>query len=268
MKKVSVQTDWPESWKYSYAYDLLEIYQSTDNLAYSYAYQNRYKHTLELIQKVSPPGAKVLDVAAAQGNFSLILAELGYEVTWNDLREDLADYVKEKWEYGKLYYNAGNVFSLNYENYFDTILIAEVIEHVAHPDEFLKRITQMLKPQGHIVLTTPNGEYFRNRLPKFSDCPNPSQFESIQFQPDADGHIFLLHCDEIQQIAQQADLKVKDIRLITNPLTNGHLKLAPLLKVFPENWINQFENLTQQVPFWLSRKFNICMIALLSLNPN
>ncbi len=73
------------------------------------------------------------------------------------------------------------------------ILIAEVIEHVAHPDGFLRNIAQMLKPGGHIVLSTPNSEYFKNDLPRFSDCADPSQYEAIQLKPNSNGHVFLLH---------------------------------------------------------------------------
>ncbi|MFM5962085.1 MAG: class I SAM-dependent methyltransferase, partial [Dolichospermum sp.] len=71
----------------------------------------------------------------------------------------------------------GIVFDLNFQSKFDVVLFDEVIEHLAHPDEFLKTIAHMLKPGGHIVLTTPNGGYFKNTLPRFSDCPDPSQYE-------------------------------------------------------------------------------------------
>jgi 2-polyprenyl-3-methyl-5-hydroxy-6-metoxy-1,4-benzoquinol methylase len=158
MKKITLDPTWHEVWKCSYPYDLLEIYGDTNVTGYAYAYKNRRNHTLELIQKVAKQGAKILDVAAAQGNFSLLLAELGYEVTWNDLRVELMDYVKLKWEYGDLSYAPGNVLSQKFDPEFDVILMGEVIEHVAHPDEFLQEISKFLKPNGHILMTTPNCE--------------------------------------------------------------------------------------------------------------
>jgi 2-polyprenyl-3-methyl-5-hydroxy-6-metoxy-1,4-benzoquinol methylase len=263
MRQISIQHNWDESWKYSYAYDLLEIYGAKSNVAYSYAYKNRRKHTLELIQKVAQPGAKILDLAAAQGNFSLALAELGYEVTWNDLREDLIDYVKLKHEKGIIHYLPGNILSLNADKKFDVVLLAEVIEHVAHPDQLLKKVAEFVTPGGHIVVTTPNGEYFRNRLPRFSDYPNPEIFESIQFKPDTDGHIFLLHIDEIYQIAQSANLTVEELRIFTNPLTNGHIKLGFFLKLLPQDWVYMIEEFTQQFPHSLRRKTSTSMIFLL-----
>ncbi len=57
MKKSIFQEDWHENWKYSYPYDLLEVYgDNNKNLTgYAYAYANRRKHTLELIKKVAKP---------------------------------------------------------------------------------------------------------------------------------------------------------------------------------------------------------------------
>ncbi|MBD1834035.1 methyltransferase domain-containing protein [Cyanobacteria bacterium FACHB-472] len=264
MKKVQPQDSWCESWKYSYPYDLLEIYGDMSYRGYAYAYANRRQHTLELVQKIARPGAKVLDVAAGQGNFTLSLAELGYEVTWNDLREELVDYVKLKWERGVIHYVPGDIFSLGFKGCFDVILITEIIEHVAHPDEFLYKIAQLVKVGGYIVMSTPNGEYFQNRLPKFSDCPDPSQFEEIQFQPNADGHIFLLHLDEFELLAKKAGLTVVESRLFTNTLTNGHLKLGTVLKLVPHTWVDACESFTCSLPFSWRKKIHTGMICLLS----
>lgn len=264
MKKLKHREDWHESWKYSYTYDLLEIYENNNQTGYYYAYANRRKHTLQLIQKVAKPGAKILDVAAAQGNFSLLLAEMGYDVTWNYLRGELIDYVKLKCEYGKITYAQGDIFTLNFDAQFDVVLIAEVIEHVAHPDDFLRKIAQMLKPGGHIVMSTPNGEYFKNRLPKFSDCADPSQYEEVQFKPNSDGHIFLIHLDELEQLTHKAGLVVQDIRLITNSLTNGHIKLHYLLKILPGAWVATCEKLTSSMPLVIKRKLHTSTVALLT----
>ncbi|MDJ0734435.1 MAG: methyltransferase domain-containing protein [Nostocaceae cyanobacterium] len=264
MRKVTPQSSWHETWKYSYPYDLLEIYGETSDKGYAYSYANRRQHILDVIKKVAQPGAKILDVAAGQGNFSLSLAELGYEVTWNDLREELIDYVKLKWEYGTIHYAPGNVFTLGFDSQFDVVLIAEIIEHVAHPDEFLKKIAQMVKPGGYIVMSTPNGEYFQNRLPKFSECPDPSQFESIQFQPNSDGHIFLLHLDEIEFLAKQANLSIIETKLFNNTLTNGYLKLRYLLDFMPRKFIDQFEIFTNYIPPLMQRKIHNSMVVVFS----
>src|ERR1700686_5346288 len=104
MKKLQAQEGWPDAWKLSYIYYLEEIYGAKRNFGYCYAYFNRQKHTLTTIRRFVPLGSRILDVAAAQGNFSLRLAEAGYRVTWNDLRSELADYVELKRETGSIDY--------------------------------------------------------------------------------------------------------------------------------------------------------------------
>ena len=89
MRRVTFDASWPESWRYSYGYDLQEIYGHRIDLGYINAYNNRKDIAIGLLREVLPAGATVLDIAAAQGNFSLTLAERGYQVTWNDLRADL-----------------------------------------------------------------------------------------------------------------------------------------------------------------------------------
>jgi len=259
MKRVHPQDHWPDSWKYSFPYDLEEIYGEITNRGYAYAYDNRRRQTIRLLTEVLRPGARILDIAAAQGNFSLTLAEMGYDVTWNDLRADLADYVRLKQERGRIHFAPGNAFELAFPAPFDGILITEVIEHVAHPDDFLVNAAQLVKPGGYIVMTTPNGAYFRNRLPKFSECPDPSVYEAVQFKPNADGHIFLLHPDEIQPLASRAGLEVEQFALFTNPLTNGHMKLAALLRILPRGIVDRIEAATERLPGPLCRKLHLQM---------
>ena len=261
MKRIESQPDWPQSWKESHFYDQGEIYGQISDRGYAYAYANRRRETLRLVTEVLSPGARILDVAAAQGNFSLALAELGFDVTWNDLRAELADYVRLKHERGKIEFAAGNAFELAFPALFDAVLITEIIEHVAHPDDFLAKAAALVRPGGYIVMTTPNGGYFKNRLPKFSECADPSVFESVQFKPNSDGHIFLLHLDEIAPLAKRAGLEVEKIVLFTNPLTAGHVKTEPLLKVLPRGLVRAAERLTEFLPNVLKKRALIQMGA-------
>ncbi len=259
MRRIFVEDNWPESWKSSYKYDLEEIYGESSNRGYGYAYQTRRNETLNLLQSALPAGARVLDIAAGQGNFSLLLAEMGYVVTWNDLRAELEEYVRMKHQAGSITYAAGNAFELTFPYLFDAVLITEVIEHVAHPDEFLAKVASLVRPDGYIIMTTPNGGYFRNKLPKFSDCPDPSIFESAQFRPDDDGHIFLLHTEEIQTFSQKVGLTVDALRLFTNPLTAGHMKLGFALRILPRRFIDYFEKLTQKMPLKWTNPISVQM---------
>jgi 2-polyprenyl-3-methyl-5-hydroxy-6-metoxy-1,4-benzoquinol methylase len=262
MKRLTPKESWPPSWKESYQYDQLELYDNTSYLGYAYSYSTRKHHIIELVSSVAKPGATVLDVAAAQGNFSIALSEMGYDVTWNDLRSELAPYVEMKHERGKLSYITGDVFTLQATPLFDVVLAAEVVEHVAHPDAFLRKIASLVKPGGYVVLSTPNGQYFRNKLPRFSECPDPSQYESLQFRPNADGHIFLLYDSELIQLATEAALTTVELRLFSNPLTSGHLQSEPLLRRLPRSWVKTLEDASGYLPRSLKRRLLTSMAGL------
>lgn len=262
MKQPQQEANWPVSWLGSYDHDCKEVFGDRSNLGYTLAYQQRYITTLELVKQVIPVGGTILDLGAAQGNFSLALAEAGYAVTWNDLRAELIDYIRLKYEYGNLKFAPGNIFELELEHPFDCVLLTEVIEHVAHPDALLARAASFIKPSGYIVISTPNGNYFRNKLPKFSDFDDPAVFEKVQFTPDVDGHIFLMHRDELFSLSKLAGLSLEKLYYLSNPLINGSLKLRKVQPYLPEKLLLFSQKLVRLVPV-IERKLSVDMVALL-----
>jgi len=76
----------------------------------------------------------------------------------------------------------------------------------------------------------------------------------VQFKPNSDGHIFLLHIDEIEPLAQRAGLTVEKIALFTSPLTAGHMKTEPLLKILPRRIVQIAESIGRSLPSALKRK--------------
>jgi 2-polyprenyl-6-hydroxyphenyl methylase/3-demethylubiquinone-9 3-methyltransferase len=164
------------------------------------------------------------------------------------------DYVRLKHERGALEFMPGDIFRLEALPKYDVVLATEVIEHVAHPDAFLVKIARLVRPGGFVVLTTPNGEYFRNTLPRFSDTPNPERFEAIQFRPDADGHIFLLHEDEMRHFASKAGLELVSLQVFSSFLTSGHMGTERLLKVLPRSVVDAGERVATSFP-WKIRKY-------------
>ncbi len=263
MKLPPAQADWPPEWLHAAGFDQLEFGGSRAQPGYTLAYQRRFAITLELVRRAAPPPARVIDVAAAQGNFTLALAEQGYDVTWNDLRRSLADYVRLKYEHGRVEYRPGNAFELSFPTPFDVVLATEIIEHVAHPDAFLVQLAKLVRPGGHAVITTPNGGYFRNNLPRFSDCADPSVFEAKQFGPDGADHIFLLHEDELHALAQKAGWKVRECWLHTSFVLNGHCGLGPVVRVLPGGVMRTVDKFLQMLPHAWRKRLDVGLAAWL-----
>jgi len=238
-------------------YDRLEVGGERFNTPYVTMYNHRRDRVLDALQVYCPGSAEVLDLAAASGNFSIAASNMGYDVTWNDLRGELETYVRKKApSYSSIKYVTNNIFELDdeYHGKFDCVLALEVIEHVAHPDEFLVKLGELVKPGGVIIVSTPNGAYFRNNLPKFSDFPDPSIFEQCQFGPNSDDHIFLLYEDELRQFGEDANVRLIHYEQFTNPLSVGHVKLHYLHKLLPVVVIETLEKLTGWLPSWVRSK--------------
>lgn len=270
MKKLQLISDWPESWQNSWHYDQREFFDPQPDSSYSFSYRYRFDRTLEALRQALAPASTVLDIGAAQGNFSLRLAELGHHVLWNDLREELSGYVKLKHENGDIEYMPGNIFDLKLDKKIDCVLMTEVIEHVAHPDEFLKTAAKVLPNTGVIVLSTPNGLYFGNKLPRFSDYPDPSSFESKQFQPDSNGHIFLLHPDEIHSLAAKAGLVVSKLELFYSPFATLIVKsrrFLPSWLALSDGMIRRLDAKLCHMPV-LGHYCAISMVAVLRVRHN
>lgn len=90
------------------------------------------------------------------------------------------------------------------------------------------------------------------------------KFEAIQFQPNSDGHIFLLQLDEIESLADKAGLSIVEKRLFSNPITNGHLKSRIFLKLLSRKWIDFFEKATRHLPLPWQKKINTNIAVLLT----
>lgn len=192
----------------------------------SYAAFGRMRSLLAVQEAFRLRPRRVLEVAAGGGGLAAILADEGCEVVINDLRaEQLRESLAEFAGQGKLpELIGGNLFDLSPERagHFDLVIACEVVEHVAHPLDLLVHLKQFLEPQGRLLLTTPNGSYFRNALPTYADISDFSELEKHQFKPDADGHLFLLTPQELAELAAQAELELEQLNCWGSPMLTGH----------------------------------------------
>ncbi|HEV3470237.1 MAG TPA: methyltransferase domain-containing protein [Pyrinomonadaceae bacterium] len=194
---------------------------------------------------------RVLEVAAGGGGLAALLALGGCEVVVNDLRaEHLADAVREFEGGERVRLVGGNLFDLSPQSLgrFDLVIACEVIEHVAHPGDLLAHLKRFLAPGGRLLLTTPNGSYFRNRLPTYSEVDDPARLEAVQFRPDADGHLFLLTPRELAGLAEAAGLSVERLSAWGTPVLSGHAGLRFLSGPRLTRVAYEAERLAQRLP--------------------
>lgn len=96
----------------------------------------------------------VLDAGCGTGRATAALARRHANVVAVDIGERLVTRARQRCECRPV---VGSVVSLPFPDAtFDVVLSTEVIEHVTHPPDAVKEFARVLKPGGHLVLSTPN----------------------------------------------------------------------------------------------------------------
>lgn len=113
------------------------------------------------VQLVGENG-RVLDVGCFDGTISKLILDQGNKVYGLDISEPAVKKAQEK----GIKAVCGNVedpwpFD---DNTIDTVFAGEIIEHLFNTDKFLEEVKRVLKPEGFLVLTTPNLASFGRRL--------------------------------------------------------------------------------------------------------
>ena len=117
----------------------------------------RYHRAAEFIR----PGDRVLDVACGLGYGSRIMfdASSARSVHGVDLSDFGIDYARAHYEVeGRVTFSVGDAETLEdvADASVDFIAAFETIEHVPHPEEYLKQLKRVLKPGGRVMVCAPN----------------------------------------------------------------------------------------------------------------
>jgi 2-polyprenyl-3-methyl-5-hydroxy-6-metoxy-1,4-benzoquinol methylase len=96
----------------------------------------------------------ILDLGCGTGWFANQLAQLG-PTTGIDLSE--AAIAQARLQFPQVAFESGNLFEMSLpEQHFDVVVSQEVIAHVADQAGYVDRAARALRPQGYLLVTTPN----------------------------------------------------------------------------------------------------------------
>jgi 2-polyprenyl-3-methyl-5-hydroxy-6-metoxy-1,4-benzoquinol methylase len=105
------------------------------------------------------PGSRILDAPCGGGRLSRLLQECGYDVAGVDLNPDARELL------GEAFHPVDLCDRLPFPNEsFDCVVSAEGIEHLENPAVFLRELHRVLRPEGLLLLTTPNTVSVRSRV--------------------------------------------------------------------------------------------------------
>lgn len=127
--------------------------------------RNPYLSHEYIVQSVAP-GALVLDIGCAAGQIASSLRAKGCRVIGVELNAELACRASHHCEAvitGDIT-TPEVVRAAASKGPYDTIIVAEVLEHVVNPRDVIRALTPLLANRGHFVISVPNVAYWWVRL--------------------------------------------------------------------------------------------------------
>ncbi len=107
------------------------------------------------------PSGRLLEVGCGGGKMLKLMQNMGWCVEGVDFDRSAVENAKAK----GLKVHFGTLDVQKYpENHFDAVIMSHLVEHVHHPLGLLEESHRILKPGGHLVIMTPNGESWGHGL--------------------------------------------------------------------------------------------------------
>ena len=140
-------------------------HHSNHKMRFDQQVENCSSYVLPFIEKTTPieQGVRVLEIGCGEGGVLKPFADKGCEclgVDLNQIRIDLAQQLlKDEIKRGNLSLIYKNVFDQDfqdrYRNYFDLIILKDVIEHIPDQETFIPFLKQLLKEKGQVFFGFP-----------------------------------------------------------------------------------------------------------------
>ncbi len=165
----------------------------------SWIYPVRSKVALSVMFLEYKPKGKLLEVGCGNGQFLNKMRELGWEVAGVELDGQAIKIARERFG---LRVHGSTLEEADFpDDTFDAITMDHVIEHIWDPIGTLKECCRVLKPNGRLVVLTPNIKSLAHRL-----------FREAWLHLDPPRHLYLFSPYTLHNCAERAGLGVLKLR--------------------------------------------------------
>ncbi|PIN94015.1 hypothetical protein COU54_00590 [Candidatus Pacearchaeota archaeon CG10_big_fil_rev_8_21_14_0_10_31_24] len=205
---------------------------------------SREINSLKLISKVMKRDGSFLDAGCGNGFFMEFIRRLFPKVYLSGLdysKSEVLEARKRGFKVKQSDFGEGIDFP---KDKFDLVYAGEVIEHLYDPDFFLEEANRILKPNGFLVISTPNLCAWFNRIfmflgiqPLFVEPSTKSKFVGSgflkRFKEDSNpvGHVRIFTLEALKDMFKMYGFKVLEVR--GNPYEEGFpKKLSFIDKIF------------------------------------
>jgi 2-polyprenyl-3-methyl-5-hydroxy-6-metoxy-1,4-benzoquinol methylase len=182
--------------------DLTEHYNSGESSRVEYyrdaavADRRTFREILAIATRLAPARGTLLDVGPCTGTLLVQAREAGFAVQGIEINAGAARMCRE--ELG-LDVRAGVLEADSYPaDSFDLVSMGDVIEHVPDPVATLRTVARVLKPGGHVLISTPNVESAAARM--------------LQVKPEE--HIYYFSAATLAASLEKAGLQTVEMRTL------------------------------------------------------
>jgi len=187
------------------------------------------------------PGGRVLDIGCGSGGYLAFLARTGWSCYGVEPGRNSRSYAQEVLGLTVL---PGPLEECAFsEGYFDVVTMWHVIEHFSNPPGALQEIHRILKPDGILMLRTPNIESWEARL-----------FKGSWFGLDTPRHFFLFSLGTIRTLLVRNGFEVTRLWQQHHPT----ILSRSVLYFLEDRKLTRTRKLVARVIRWLDLGLTVC----------
>ena len=175
-----------------YQEDYFKGREYVDYVADKPAQLKTLRNHLRVVRRHVPPGGRLLEIGCAYGFFLELIQEeyrgsVGVDVFSAGVAHARAQGLQAR---------EGDLLRLRFDELFDGVCLWDTIEHLSNPREVIQRCAELLKPGGHLFLTTGD---FGAVLPRLQGL------RWRQIHPPT--HLFYFTRESLRELSRRAGLE-------------------------------------------------------------
>lgn len=193
----------------------------------------RIKAMAALINQLTPQENNILDIGCHDGTLLSIIENRNNKFYGLDASDwAVSESKKKDFDIRQFFFDDKTKLPFE-EDFFDLIITGEIIEHIYDTDFFLEEIRRVLKPNGKLLISTPNIASLGRRLLLLFGI-NPL-IELSPNNPESVGHIRYFTFKTLQKLLSKHRFKIASSQSdCINFSNNGKIKSALLAKLYPK----------------------------------